>query len=75
MNQLSGRLVDEGLGGAKESQGAVGGVHEGRKGGRGGERGGKKSRVEAITNEGVPEFKDDIHVDDLHGFQDIRGEW
>lgn len=67
MNQMSGRLVDEGLGGTKECQGAVGGVHEGRKGGRGGERGGEKSRVEAITNEGVPEFKDDIHVAGSHG--------
>lgn len=67
MNQLSGRLVYEGLGGTEEGQGAVGGIHEGRKGGRGGERGGEKSRVEAITNEGVPEFKDDIHVGSLHG--------
>lgn len=61
MNQLRGRLIDEGLCGAKEGQCTVGGIDKSRKADGGGEGGREKSRVEAITNEGVPELKDDIH--------------
>lgn len=54
VNQLSSRLIYEGLIGTEESQRAVGGVHKGRKGGGRGERSGKERRVETITNKGVP---------------------
>lgn len=61
MDQLCRRLIDKGLCGAKEGQGAVGGIDKGRQADGGGEGGREKSRVEAITNEGVPDLKDNIH--------------
>jgi hypothetical protein len=61
MNQLCRRLIDEGLRGAKEGQRAVGCIDKGREADGGGDGGRKKARVEAITNEGVPEFQDNIH--------------
>lgn len=66
VDQLSCRLIDKGFSGAEEGQRTVGGIHEGRKGGGRGERSGKQSRVETITNKGVPEFENDIHVE-VHG--------
>lgn len=61
VNQLRGWLIDERLCGAKEGQRTVGGIDKGRQADGGGEGGREKGRVEAITNEGVPELKDDIH--------------
>ena len=62
MHQLCRRLIDKGLCGAKEGQGTVGGIDKGRQANDGGGEGGReKRRVEAITNEGVPDLKDNIH--------------
>lgn len=61
MNELCRRLIDEGLRGAKEGQRAVGRIDKGREADGGGDGGREKARVEAITNEGVPEFQDNIH--------------
>lgn len=63
MKQLSSRLIDKRLGRAEESQRTVGDICEGRQGDGGRKGGGENRGIKAITNEGVPKFENDIHID------------
>ena len=53
MNQLSGGLIDERLGGTEQGERTVGGIDESGKGGVRRQRSREQSGIHAITNEGV----------------------
>lgn len=73
MNQLSGGLIDERLGGTEQGERTVGGIDESGKGGVRRQRSREQSGIHAITNEGVPYLEDDIHGDLWRGVCSMVG--